>query len=60
MADFTDHLTPEHVEMISRQPVFFVATAASDRRINLSPKGLADTFAVLSPNLSSDRYISGE
>ncbi len=49
MADFTDHLTPDHVVMISRQSVFFVATAAADGRINLSPKGLADTFVVLSP-----------
>jgi hypothetical protein len=50
MADFTDHLTADHIAMIERQPVFFVATAAADGRINLSPKGLADTFAVLSPN----------
>jgi hypothetical protein len=28
----------------------FVATAAPDARINLSPKGLADTFRVLSPS----------
>lgn len=50
MADFTDHLTPDHITMIARQSVFFVATAAAEGRINLSPKGLADTFAVLSPN----------
>lgn len=50
MSDFTDHLTPDHIAMIERQPVFFVATAAADGRINLSPKGLADTLAVLSPN----------
>ena len=50
MADFTAHLTPDHMAMIERQSVFFVATAATDGRINLSPKGLADTFAVLSPN----------
>ena len=49
MADFTDHLTDDHIAMIARQPVFFVATAAADARINLSPKGL-DTFRVLSPN----------
>jgi hypothetical protein len=50
MSEFTDHLRPDHIAMIERQPVFFVATAAADGRINLSPKGLADTFAVLSPN----------
>jgi hypothetical protein len=49
MSDFTDHLTEDHIAMIARQSVFFVATAAADARINLSPKGL-DTFRVLSPN----------
>jgi hypothetical protein len=48
MAEFTDHLTEEHAAMISRQSVFFVATAAEEGRINLSPKGY-DTFRVLSP-----------
>ena len=47
MADFTDTLTPDHIAMIEAQPVFFVATAAEDARINLSPKGLADTLRVL-------------
>lgn len=50
MADFTDHLTPDHIAMIERQSVFFVATAAAEGRINLSPKGLADTFRVLAPD----------
>jgi len=48
--DFTDHITPDHEAMIARQAIFFTATAASDGRINLSPKGLADTFKVLGPN----------
>ncbi|MDE2562059.1 MAG: pyridoxamine 5'-phosphate oxidase family protein [Sphingomonadales bacterium] len=48
MADFTDHITPEHEAMIAKQAVFFVATAAAEGRINLSPKGY-DTFRVLSP-----------
>ena len=36
---------------ISAQPVFFVATAplAGDGHVNVSPKGLAGTFAVLGP-----------
>jgi hypothetical protein len=46
--EFTDHLTDAHVEMIGKQAIFF--TAAADGRINLSPKGLADTFKVLGPN----------
>jgi hypothetical protein len=49
MAEFTDHLTDAHVAMISRQSVFFVATAAAEGRINLSPKGY-DSFRVLSPH----------
>ena len=48
MADFFDALTEAHVAMIGRQPVFFVATAAAEGRINLSPKGY-DAFRVLSP-----------
>lgn len=48
MAKFTDHLTEEHAAMISHQSVFFVATAAAEGRINLSPKGY-NAFRVLSP-----------
>ncbi len=48
MADFTDTLTSDHIAMIDQQPVFFVATAAADARINLSPKGY-DAFRVLAP-----------
>src|SRR3989344_1800056 len=50
MADFTDSLTDKHIAFIEKQPVFFTATAAADARINLSPKGYADTFRVLSEN----------
>lgn len=49
MADFADQISPEHTAMIGAQSVFFVATAASDGRINLSPKGY-DSFCVLGPN----------
>ena len=48
MADFFDALNEKHIEMIGAQPIFFVATAANDARINLSPKGY-DAFRVLSP-----------
>ena len=48
MADFTEALTEKHIAMITAQPVFFVATAAGEGRINLSPKGY-DAFRVLSP-----------
>ncbi|HEY5290376.1 MAG TPA: pyridoxamine 5'-phosphate oxidase family protein [Caulobacteraceae bacterium] len=46
MADFFDALTAGHRELIARQPVFFIATAAADGRINLSPKGM-DCFRIL-------------
>lgn len=49
MADFSDTLSDKHVAMIEKQPVFFVATAAADARINLSPKGY-DAFRVLAPD----------
>jgi len=48
MADFVEALEDKHVEMIGKQPVFFVATAAEGARINLSPKGY-DAFRVLTP-----------
>ena len=48
MAEFFDALDEKHVAMIEAQAVFFVATAASEGRINLSPKGY-DAFRVLSP-----------
>lgn len=58
MADFTDHITPEHEAMIARQPMFFVATAAAEGRINLSPKGY-DTFRVLSPTRAAWLDLGG-
>ena len=48
MAEFTDALTDKHIDMMADQPVFFVATAAAEGRINLSPKGY-DTLRVISP-----------
>ena len=48
MAEFFDSLGDKHAAMTERQPVFFVATAAADGRINLSPKGY-DCFRILSP-----------
>ena len=49
MSDFSEVLGDAHVAMISRQSVFFVATAAAEGRINLSPKGY-DSFRVLAPD----------
>lgn len=47
--EFTDALTGKHREFIAKQAMFFVATAAAEGRINLSPKGY-DAFRVLADN----------
>lgn len=47
--DFLDHIDAKGAAFIARQPVFFVATAATGARINLSPKGM-DSFRVLGRN----------
>ena len=48
MAEFFDTLSDKHQRFIERQPIFFVATAAAEGSINLSPKG-GPSVAVLSP-----------
>ena len=47
--EFFPAITDHHGAFIAKQPVFFVATAASGTRINLSPKGM-DSFRVLGAN----------
>ncbi|TXG39315.1 pyridoxamine 5'-phosphate oxidase family protein [Seonamhaeicola maritimus] len=49
MASFYTEVTPEIKSFIEAQKIFFVATAADEGRINLSPKGL-DTFRVIDNN----------
>ena len=49
MAIQFESLTERHREFIDRQSMFFVATAARDGRVNVSPKGL-DTLRVVGPN----------
>ncbi len=58
MADFSDSILPEHEAMIGGQSVFFVATAAENARINLSPKGY-DSFRVLGPNRVAHLDLAG-
>jgi hypothetical protein len=48
MSTWYEEVTPELKQFVARQKVFFVATAPSSGRINLSPKGM-DTFRVVSP-----------
>lgn len=49
MSKFYNEITLELKTFIEEQKIFFVATAAAEGRINLSPKGL-DTLRVKSPN----------
>ncbi len=49
MSDKFPELSDELSQFIGSQKVFFVATAAPDGRINLSPKG-QDSLRVLGPN----------
>ena len=42
-------LSPELIEFINKQKMFFVGTAANKGRVNVSPKGM-DTFRVLDQN----------
>ncbi len=44
-----DQITPELKSFIEKQPIFFVGTAASDGRVNVSPKG-TDSFRVIDQN----------
>jgi hypothetical protein len=49
MSSVLPGIDPKLADWLSRQPVFFVGTAplAGDGHINVSPKGMAGTFAVL-------------
>ena len=48
MADRFDALSAQHQRFIERQKLFFVATAAADGHVNLSPKG-QDSLRVVGP-----------
>jgi len=56
--DFFPALTDDHRAFVMRQPVFFVATAAANVRINLSPKGM-DSFRVLDANTVAYLDVGG-
>lgn len=49
MAEFFDHITEKHQAFIAAQPMFFIATACAEGRVNLSPKGMG-CFRVTGPN----------
>lgn len=46
MAQQFPHLSDKHIRFIAEQKIYFVATAAADSRVNVSPKGM-DSLRVL-------------
>ncbi len=58
MAEFFDQLSDKLIAFINEQPMFFVATAAAEGRINLSPKGM-DTFRVINPTRCAYLDLTG-
>ncbi|KAF8547782.1 hypothetical protein OG21DRAFT_1517024 [Imleria badia] len=50
MAIFSDEIPDKHLEWISRQKMFWVATAALNGHVNLSPKGCIESFHILNKN----------
>ena len=58
MAKQFDAFEPAHEAFIADQPVFFVATAAPDGHVNVSPKG-RDSLRVLGPNRLVWRNLTG-
>jgi hypothetical protein len=60
MAALLDEITADLAQWISKQPMFFVATAPSgdDGHVNLSPKGLAG-LAILGPRRAAYLDLTG-
>ena len=58
MAKFYDALTPDLMQFIQEQPIFFVATAPHQGRVNLSPKGM-DTLRCLDPTAVAYLDLTG-
>jgi hypothetical protein len=52
-------VTEELAAFITSQPVYFVATAPDQGRINISPKGLDGTFRVLDPRRVAFLNLTG-
>lgn len=50
MANITDKLTQYDIDFINEQKMFFVSTSPKEGKINLSPKGLDDTFKIVEDN----------
>ncbi len=58
MSKFFPALDDKLTAFIGKQHVFFIASAADDARVNLSPKGL-DAFRVINPSLVAYLDITG-
>ncbi|MFK2823275.1 pyridoxamine 5'-phosphate oxidase family protein [Arcobacter sp. YIC-80] len=50
MANITNKLNKYDIDFINQQKMFFVSTAPKEGKINLSPKGLDDTFKIINEN----------
>lgn len=50
MANFTNKLSNDDINFIKKQKMFFVSTAPKKGKINLSPKGLDNTFKIINEN----------
>jgi hypothetical protein len=59
MARRHDAIDAKLKDFIAAQKIFFVATAGSEGRVNLSPKGLDGTFAVLGPRRVAFLNLTG-
>ncbi|MGI9433824.1 MAG: pyridoxamine 5'-phosphate oxidase family protein [Geminicoccaceae bacterium] len=58
MAGASEILTERNIAFIEAQRLFFVATAAADGRVNVSPKGM-DTLRILGENRIAWLNLSG-
>jgi predicted pyridoxine 5'-phosphate oxidase superfamily flavin-nucleotide-binding protein len=58
MPKFFEALSPDQIDFIKAQPMFFVASAAKESRVNCSPKG-TDTFRVLNDRTVAYLDITG-
>lgn len=50
MATITNHLSEKDINFIKNQKMFFVSTTPKEGKINLSPKGLDETFKIIDEN----------
>ncbi|WP_299736201.1 pyridoxamine 5'-phosphate oxidase family protein [uncultured Roseobacter sp.] len=58
MAKQFDHLSDVLTRFIEAQHIFFVGTAATEGKVNISPKGM-DSLRVLGPNRIAWRNLTG-